>query len=271
MIIRLRVVVADDEAIARDGLCAMLAADEGIEVVAACADGSQAVKAIRELQPDIVFLDVQMPGLDGFAVVREIESERVPVIVFVTAYDQYALKAFDVHAVDYLLKPFDDQRFQLALSRAKTQARATAEVAPELASDLSLLSERLARFLDSAEQPPHRGAATYPSRIVLRTEGNIRFVRTKDLVWIEAADYYVKLHVGGKVHMLRESMTSLENRLDPAVFFRTSRSGLVNLDHVREIQPYAQGDYIVLLDDGAKTRLTQTRRDKLAFRLEERS
>jgi len=282
--------VADDEAIARDGLCALLAADPEVEVVAQCADGAQAVKALREMHPDVAFLDVQMPALDGFAVLRHIEDDHIPTIVFVTAYDRYALRAFDAHAVDYLLKPFENERFRLALARAKERARSVAlgdsadrgergdrtdwnpPSAPTESSDLSELSARLAAFLDSADRGDAASPSTprFPSRLVVRDAGSVRFVRTADLVWIEAADYYVKLHVRGKVHMLRESMTSLEQRLDPALFFRVNRSAIVNLDHVRELQLFGRGEYVVILEDGAKLRLVGSRRDELEQRLGER-
>lgn len=270
---KIRALVADDEAIARDGLCALLAADPDIEVVSACADGWQAVAAIRELRPDLVFLDVQMPGLDGFGVLRSIEHEFLPTIVFVTAYDRYALKAFDVHAVDYLLKPFEDDRFQLALGRAKERIRLEA-ASGEPAADMQSveLSARLARFLDATERGELGGGARarYPARVVVRSGGRIRFLRTTEIVWIEAADYYAKLHAGDKIHMLRESLSSLEARLDPSTFFRVHRSAIVNLDHVRELQPYASGEHVIVLDDGTRLRLANTRREALAERLGER-
>ena len=281
---RLRVLVADDEAIARDGLCALLAADPEVEVVAQCADGAQAVRALRETRPDVAFLDVQMPALDGFAVLRHIEDDHVPTIVFVTAYDRYALRAFDAHAVDYLLKPFENERFRLALARAKERARSsaradqgdrtdeTAPPTPTEASELSALSVRLAAFLDATDRGDTASPSTprFPSRLVVRDGGSVRFVRTADLAWIEAADYYVKLHARGKVHMLRESMTSLEQRLDPALFFRVNRSAIVNLDHVRELQLFGRGEYVVILEDGSKLRLVASRRDELEQRLGER-
>jgi two-component system, LytTR family, response regulator len=275
---KLRVLVADDEAIARAGLCALLTADPDVDVVAECADGAQAVRALRELRPDVAFLDVQMPALDGFAVLRQIESEYVPTIVFVTAYDRYALRAFDAHAVDYLLKPFEDERFHLALARAKERARAAAaavsapseNVADGSAETLAALTGRLAAFLDATERGGGATAAQYPARLVVREAGSMRFVRTADLVWIEAADYYVKLHARGKVHMLRESMGSLEERLDPATFFRVHRSAIVNLDHVRELQPFGRGEHVVILDDETRLRLANTRREELEQRLGDR-
>ena len=263
---RIRVLVADDEAIAREGLVALLTADPDIEVVAQCADGAQAVKALREMRPDVAFLDVQMPALDGFAVLQQIEDDHVPTVVFVTAYDRYALRAFDAHAVDYLLKPFEDERFHVALARAKERARSGDRVTdqPAAATDLNT---RLAAFLDSAERGDGVPASRFPSRLVVRSTGSVKFVRTADLTWIEAADYYVKLHARGKVHMLRESMSSLEQRLDPATFFRVNRSAIVNLDHVRELQLFGRGEYIVILEDGAKLRLVAGRRDELEARL----
>jgi two-component system LytT family response regulator len=264
------VLVADDEAIARDGLCALLAADPDVKIVAQCADGAQAVKALRETRPDVAFLDVQMPALDGFAVLRQIEDDHVPTIVFVTAYDRYSLPAFAAHAVDDLLKPFENERVPVALARAKERARGVERNDPSPAETPTDLSARLAAFLDSAERGEVSPPGRFPSRLVVRSTGSVKFVRTTDLAWIEAADYYVKLHARGKVHMLRESMSSLEQRLDPQLFFRVNRSAIVNLDHVRELQLFGKGEYVVILEDGAKLRLVSGRRDELEARLGER-
>jgi len=216
-----KVVVVDDEPLAREGLRALLAGDREVEVVAECADGQAAIEAIRRLKPDIVFLDVQMPDLDGFDVLRALAGEPLPAVVFVTAYDKYALRAFDVHAVDYLLKPFHDERFAEALAIAKARRGED-------------MTERIARLLD--ERKPK------VMRVLVKTGGRVLFIRADEIDWIEAADYYVKLHVAGKVHMLRESMAALEARLDPELFFRVHRSAIVNLERVRELQPFSQGE-----------------------------
>jgi len=241
----LKVVIVDDEPLAREGLRALLAADREVEVVAECADGQAAIDTIRRAKPDIVFLDVQMPDLDGFDVVRALagSGEKMPAVVFVTAYDHYALRAFDVHAVDYLLKPFHDERFAEALARAKARRGED-------------MNERIARLLN--ERKPK------VMRVLVKTGGRVLFIRADEIDWIEAADYYVKLHVAGKVHMLRESMAALEARLDPELFFRVHRSAIVNLERVRELQPFSRREHVLLLRDGTRLRLTRSRRERLA-------
>jgi two-component system LytT family response regulator len=248
---KLRTVVVDDEPIARAGLRALLAADPEIELVAECPDGNSAVAAIRELKPDIAFLDVQMPDIDGFDVLCALHGTPLPVVVFVTAYDRYAIQAFEVHAVDYLLKPFDDARFEEALIHAKTIARDRTDAA---------MTDRLTQVLASVER--RAGAST--ERFLVRTNGRVLFLRAEEIDWIEAADYYVKLHVGGKVHMLRESMAALEARLDPKTFFRVHRSAIVNLDRVRELHPLKNREQVLVLRDGTRLRLTRSRRDRLS-------
>lgn len=251
-----RTIIVDDEPIARAGLRTLLAADPEIELVAECGSGRQAVERIQADRPDIAFLDVQMPDMDGFDVLNALRGEAWPVIVFVTAYDQYAIRAFDVHAIDYLLKPFDDARFAEALVHAKATA-----------SDRrgGGMVERLSRLLDAAEKRTGRTA-----RFLVRTGGRVLFLRAEDVDWIEAADYYVKLHVAGKVHMLRESMAALEARLDPTMFFRVHRSAIVNLERVQELQPFSKREHVLVLRDGTRLRLTRSRREGLEAVLAER-
>ena len=245
----LKIVIVDDEPLAREGLRALLASDREVQVVAECADGQAAIEAIRRLRPDIVFLDVQMPDFDGFDVLRALAGEPLPAVVFVTAYDQYALRAFDVHAVDYLLKPFHDERFAEALARAKARRGED-------------MSERIARLLD--ERKPKI------MRVLVKTGGRVLFIKADEIDWIEAADYYVKLHVAGKVHMLRESMAALEARLDSEMFFRVHRSAIVNLERVRELQPFSRREHVLVLRDGTRLRLTRSRRERLAALLGQR-
>lgn len=243
------VAIVDDEPLAREGLRTLLTGDRDVEVVAECADGQAAIEAIRRTKPDIVFLDVQMPDLDGFDVLRALAGEPLPAVIFVTAYDKYALKAFEVHAVDYLLKPFHDERFAEALARAKARRGEN-------------MTERIARLLD--ERKPK------VMRVLVKTGGRVLFIRADEIDWIEAADYYVKLHVAGKVHMLRESMAALEARLDPDVFFRVHRSAIVNLERVRELQPFSRREHVLVLRDGTRLRLTRSRRERLAALLGQR-
>jgi two-component system LytT family response regulator len=251
----LRVIVVDDEPLARSGVADLVRKDAGLTVVAECADGRSALQAIETQEPDLVLLDVQMPELDGFEVLRRLDPARRPAVIFITAFDEFAVRAFDVHALDYLVKPFDDARFTEALERAKALIRSGNG---ELGRRLDALLTRLA---DGGREEEHR------TRIVVKTAGRVFFVRVEDLDWIEAADYCVKLHTGGRSHVIRESMTALEERLDPRRFFRASRSAIVNLDRVREIQPYARGEQVVLLQDGTRLKLSRGRRLELEERL----
>jgi len=251
----LRVIVVDDEPLARAGVADLVRRDPGLEVVAECADGRSALAAIERFRPDLVLLDVQMPELDGFEVLRQLDPGHLPAVIFITAYDEFAVRAFDVHALDYLVKPFDDARFAEALDRAK---RVIGAGGGELGRRIDALLTHLTAGGPEGE---------YQSRIVVKTAGRVLFVRVEDLDWVEAADYCVKLHAGGKVHVIRDSMNALEQRLDPRRFFRVNRSAIVNLDRVREIQPYFKGEQMVLLQDGTQLKLSRGRRLELEERL----
>jgi len=249
---RLRVLVVDDEPVARSGIIALLSRDAELEVAGECGDGRSAVSAIQELKPDLVLLDVQMPEMDGFEVIAAVGAERMPPVVFITAWDQFAVRAFDVHALDYLLKPFDDERFADAIGRAKRAARA---------GNVGELAERLAALVQSP------GGSGWLTRIVVRKASGAVFVPIEDVDWIEAADYCARIHARGKVHVIRETMQRLEEKLDPAKFFRVHRSGIVNLDRVREMQPTPQGDHVLVLQDGSRVRLSRARKAALEERL----
>jgi two-component system LytT family response regulator len=267
----LRVLVVDDEPLARKTLRILLAREEGVEVIGEAGDGATAVRAIRESEPDLVFLDVQMPEMDGFAVLRALGPEEAPAVVFVTAYDEFAVHAFDAEAADYLLKPFDDERFTRALARARARVgdRRVRELATRLASLLSPAGGAPAVPASSpAAPPPPPGdapapSAAYAERIVLKDSSRVTFLETAKIDWIEASDYVVRLHAGGTVHTLREPLRDLEARLDPRRFVRIHRSAIVNLASVRELQPLFHGDYVVILRDGTRLRLSRTRREKL--------
>lgn len=240
-----RVVVADDEPIGRQRLIRLLQAEPETDVVATCSDGEEAVEAIREHMPDVVLLDIQMPQLDGFEVVAALGEAHQPAVIFVTAHDQYALRAFEVHAFDYLLKPVDPDRLRLAMNRA-ISSPPRAPQGSTTRRILTLLEELNAR---------ERGRGR--DRLVVRTPERAFFLRADTIDWIEAAGKFVHLHVGRAIHALRESMAELEQELDPVRFVRISRSAIVNLDRIQEIQPWFQGDYVLILTDG--TRLTSTR------------
>jgi len=258
-----RVLVVDDEPLARSGLIDLLVRDPEVELVGEASDGARAIRAIRELKPDLVLLDVQMPEVDGFAVIRATGVERMPVVIFVTAYDEYAIKAFEVNAVDYLLKPFDDRRFATALERAKRAVRVAS------ADDLT---RRLVGLLGSiggadAAQVEGEPAESWLTRLVVRKTGTRLVVPVEDIDWIEAADYCVKIHVGARTHVIRESLSNLERRLDPTAFFRAHRSAVVNLERVQEVQPTPHGDLVLLLRTGARVRLSRSRRPALETQL----
>jgi two-component system LytT family response regulator len=248
-----RVLVADDEPLARDRLRMLLAEESSVEIIAECQDGTEAIAAIKDLRPDLVFLDVQMPGATGFEVIEAVGPARMPAVVFVTAYDRYALRAFDVRALDYLLKPFDRERFQQALARARQQLQQNTH---------GELERRLLALVNDLREPQQRA-----DRFVIKSGGRVYFVRTDEIDWIEAAGNYVKLHVGGEAHLLRETMTAIEAQLDPDVFFRIHRCHIVNIERVRELQPWFNGEYVVCLKSGARLTLSRGYREKLQHRL----
>jgi two-component system LytT family response regulator len=251
---RTRVLIADDEPLARERLRMLLSNEDWVEIAGECANGPDAVAAIQKLKPDLVFLDVQMPGASGFDVIAAVGSERMPPVVFVTAYDRYALRAFDVHALDYLLKPFDRDRFQQALGRARQHLERR---------DAGELERRLLALVqDLRTTSPQR-----PERFVIKAGGRVFFVRTDEIDWVEAAGNYVKLHVGAEAHLLRETMNALEAQLDPDVFFRIHRCHIVNIERVKELQPWFNGEYVVLLHSGARLTLSRGYREKLQDRI----
>jgi two-component system, LytTR family, response regulator len=248
----MRVLIVDDEPLARGKLKSLLAKEPDVEIVGEAGDGRSALDGIASLSPDLVFLDVQMPELDGFGVLAELPADARPAVVFVTAHDQFALKAFEVHALDYLLKPFDRERLVTALNRARQQLAAPTGQA-ELQSQLSALLAGM--------KPPAR--ATAPDRIAVKTGGRILFVNTAEIDWVEAADNYVKLHLGKVEHLMRETLSSIEQRLGGAGFVRISRSVIVHPRTVRELQPLFHGDQAVILKDGTRLTLSRTHRDAL--------
>lgn len=259
------VLIIDDEPLARSGLRKLCETDPEIEVVGECADGRAAVAAIEQVEPDLLLLDIQMPGMDGFEVLRAVGPDHAPQTIFVTAYDEFALRAFEVHAVDYLLKPFSDRRFRDAIDRAKRAIREAGSA--ELRTGLVRLLASVGHDAPAGQRsdPDTSDPAGRPlSRIVVKAKGAVQLVKVEDIEWIEAADYCARLHVGDRVHVIRESMKSLEARLDATRFFRVSRSAIVNLDCIREIQPFARGAQVILLRNGTQLRLSRSRRDALA-------
>ncbi|MFN7458678.1 MAG: LytR/AlgR family response regulator transcription factor [Gemmatimonas sp.] len=281
----MRVLIVDDETLARQRVRRLLQNESDVEIVGEAESGLEAVEMIRALRPDLVCLDVQMPGLDGFGVLREIEGGPVPMVLFVTAYDEHAQRAFDVHAVDYVLKPVDGDRFRAAFEKARKQ-RANAVAAERLGE----LLETVRRLADgggeardgaaalaglalgaggssAAAAPPAAGAAapsgSYASRILVKQDGRMYFVKTTEIDWIEADRNYVRLHVGKTAHTIRERISHLEETLDPRLFARIHRSTIVNLNRVREMQQWFSGDYVVILEDGTRLRLSRHYRDRV--------
>jgi two-component system LytT family response regulator len=236
---KIRTLIVDDEPLARSNLSVLLRRDPQIEIVSECGSGAEALVEIRGARPDLLFLDVQMPECDGFDVLEMLGKDLPPAIVFVTAYDQYALRAFEAGALDYLLKPFHNARFDRALDRAKQR----------------LVSSK------------NKDTPTQFERLAIKSVGQVAFVKVSEIDWIEAADYYACLHVGPKTHLLRRSMAELEQELDPAVFSRIHRSTIVNLERIRGLKLGEDGEYDVLLEDGARLRLSQRYRKQLQSRL----
>jgi two-component system LytT family response regulator len=250
----LRVLIADDEPLGRQRLRALLEAEPDIEVVGECTDGPSAVTAIRQQRPDLLFLDVHMPELDGFGVLEAMGEDRPPGVIFVTAYDKYALRAFEVHALDYLLKPFDRERFLKTLERARAQIARPPTTG---------VNEQLRAWLAEMREQPDRAGKKYLDRVVIKSTSRVFFLRVEEIDWIEAAANYLKLHVGRESHLLRETMNGLEARLDPEKFLRIHRSTIVNIERIQELQPWFHGDYVVLLRDGTKLTLSRGYRQKL--------
>jgi two-component system LytT family response regulator len=249
----LRVLLVDDEPLVRQGIRDFLVDEPDVVVVGECGNGLEALETIARERVDLVFLDIQMPELDGVGVAAALTAQEGPAVVFVTAYSEHALRAFEVNAVDYVLKPFDRERFRAALGRAR--GRIAAGERTELSSRLSAVLAELER------------ARGYAQRILVRSDGRIRLVAVGEVDWIEAADNYVRVHAGAERHLVRETMAAMEARLDPSRFARIHRSTIVNLARIRELQPTFNGEYVVLLHTGAKLTLSRGYRDALRSRL----
>ena len=257
-----RAVIIDDEPAARRGVRLLLSRDPEIQIVGEAADGIEAVELIGRERPELAFLDVQMPGFDGFEVLRRSGDSAPAAVVFGTAYDEHAINAFEVHAIDYVLKPYEDARFHAAVQRAKAGLRGL---------DAEALASRLVRLLQFMEsttaealpvQEP-QALAEQSDRILLKSSGEILFLKVDEIDWIEAEGDYMKFHVAGKAHLLRETMARLESRLDPERFIRIHRSTIVNIDRVRKLTPAFAGEYAVVLADGTKLRLSRGYQERM--------
>ncbi len=247
----IRTIIVDDEPLARDKLRGFLDHEEGLEVVGECGDGKTAVVEIEKLRPDLVFLDVQMPELDGIEVIENLDLDPMPLVVFTTAFDEYAVEAFRVHAVDYLLKPFDRKRFREAM----TQVRAVVQ-----RQQVDAIRDQLQALLVDIED---KRAKSYRDRVVIKSAGRVVFLKVEEIDWIDAAGNYVRIHTKGDSHLLRETMSRLETRLDPSTFLRIHRSTIVNIERIKELQQQFHGDYLVVLRSGQRLTLSRSYRDKL--------
>jgi len=246
--------IVDDEPLARQGVALRLEQFKDVEVVGECENGSSAVEQIIELSPDVVFLDVQMPGMDGFEVLRALPKENLPAVIFLTAYEQHAVRAFEVHALDYLLKPVDDERFNIAVERARQVGDAESK---------TRMAERLLELL-------RQDSARYVSRFPVRVGSRIQLVFTEDIEWIGAAGNYAELHTPGRCHLLRDTLNSLEEKLDPSQFLRIHRSRIVRVGCIRELQLIDNREYLVRLSDGSEHRSSRSYADRLELWLSPR-
>lgn len=244
----IRTLIVDDEPLARERIRQLLEDEPDIAIIGECTDGLQAVDAISEETPDLVFLDVHMPGLDGFEVIEGLNGGPKPAVVFVTAHDSYAVQAFETHAADYLLKPVERERFRASLAHVREEL-ATEGADPDLRLQALMAAERARRAI--------------PERLAVRTDGRIVFVRLADVEWIEAAGNYVRLYTAKERHVMRATISSIEKKLDPNTFLRVHRSAIVNLDFVTEIQPWFHGEYVVIMESGARVNLSRSYRQRV--------
>jgi two-component system LytT family response regulator len=260
---RFRAIIVDDEPTARRGVRLLLERDGSVDIVGEAAGGAEAAELMRREKPDLAFLDVQMPGCDGFEALNQIGPDAAPAVIFVTAYDEHALRAFEVNAVDYLLKPYDDARFSAALHRAKEEVR-------RRQSDH--VNARLTQLLDYLQQNGERASAREDKagdRILIKSSGEIFFLKAEEIDWIEAEGDYMKFHVSGRTHLMRETMARLEARLDPKRFIRIHRSTIVNFDRLRKLSPSFAGEYAVILHDGTKLKLSRGYHERIATLLKQ--
>lgn len=248
--VELRVLIVDDERLAREKLWRFLTEADAVRVVGEAANGKEAVTRIRKERPDVIFLDVQMPGMDGFGVIEELATDAVPAVVFVTAHDEYAIRAFEVEAIDYLLKPFDRLRLHESLDRVRRQ----------LGQEPALFMEKLRRLLGTGSA---RVAWPALQRIAVRSGGRIQSLRVDEVHWFEAADNYLRVHTTGAAHLIRETLTALEKSLDPNVFIRIHRSAIVRIESIREVDSLFHGDYEAVLRTGKRLPVGRKYRDRL--------
>lgn len=244
---RLTAIIVDDETHALSNIRLLLQAYSEIEILAECTNGIEAINAIQKFRPQLVFLDIQMPELSGFDVIQRIKGMHQPYIIFTTAYDQYAIKAFEINAIDYLLKPFDDHRFDEAIQRAKSRL---ANVSIET------LHQKMTALMNSVQQSTSQN---FLKKIAIKSSNRVFFIDVKEVLYIEADNQYVNVCTRASRHLLRESLSHLSQSLDPEMFYRSHRSYLINLNRIKEIVPYFKGDYTVIMENDAKVKLSRNR------------
>ncbi|MCW9705976.1 LytR/AlgR family response regulator transcription factor [Fodinibius salsisoli] len=245
---QIRTIIVDDELLACRRLEKLLKEDKEIDITAVCKNGVEAIEQIHEKNPDLLFLDIQMPEINGFEVLQHIETDLMPATIFVTAYNEYALKAFEVHALDYLMKPFSKSRFNEALGRVKNI------IAREAQSNIDEKVDQLLKFVHNDEPL---------SRILVKSSDHYSFLKSEDIVWIEAAGNYVRIHTSSKKHLIRETMTNMVEKLDSNLFFRIHRSTIVNVEKVKELEKWFHGDYKVVMDNGEKLTMSRNYKELL--------
>lgn len=258
---KIRVLIVDDEPMSRRRIRRFLSTEPDAEIIGEASSAHQAVRLIRAHDPEVVFLDIQMPKQDAFDVISEIGPERMPLVIFVTAYDEHAVRAFEVHALDYVLKPFDGERLLEAFRRART--RLEMEAATDQRRDIA----SLLRSIGASGSGRPMGAAGREGRMMIKSHGRVHFISASEIDWVEAAGNYIRLHIGSSSHLVRESLVRLEERLDSARFVRIHRSALVNLDRVKEMRHWSSGEYLVVLTDGTELKLSRRYRDSLLDRV----
>lgn len=272
----IRVLVVDDEPIARRRVRRLLRLEPDVDVVDEVGSGGEAIDSIRKDRPDLVLLDVQMPDVDGFGVVDALGAEDMPPTIFVTAYNEYAVRAFDVNAIDYLLKPYDPERFRSAFQRARShiERESSAEQGRKIRALLEqvLGEDRTSAALANGAPSPAAAASTMPrtrtlDRLMVKHDGRVFFVKVSDVDWFEASGNYVRVHTGKVSHLIRETMHHIEGQLDPSMFVRIHRAVIVNIDRIKELQPWFAGDYVVILRDGRQLKLSRTYREHLQSRM----
>ncbi|MCO7226694.1 LytTR family DNA-binding domain-containing protein [Pleionea sp. CnH1-48] len=260
----IKAVIVDDESLARRGLQLRLKQFDDIEVIAECCNGKEALQAVAEHQPQLMFLDIQMPGMDGFDVVKSMQGDNMPLVIFVTAFDQYAIEAFEVHAVDYVLKPVEEERLEQALVRARDYLQKEDAI-----SDKKRLMDLITHITGqhptdlNTDLKADSPAKAYPEKIAIKDRGEISFVKTQDIEWVEAAGDYMCIHANGEVHVLRSTLKQLEGQLNPTHFQRIHRSTIVNMDCVEKVCSHINSEYFLVLKGGARLKMSRSYKDKI--------